>query len=287
YQFHYPCICDAKKAVQVAVHMQLASSLAVEEFRKSRVDGKIGIILNLTPAYCKNPENQEDQKAAYYSDLISNRSFLDPSVKGEYPVELVKLVKEEGIFPEISTKDLEIIRNYTVDYIGVNYYHPKRVCSRGKAWDGSWMPEKYYEDYVFEGQKMNKSRGWEIYEKAIYDVAINIRDHYGNIPWYISENGMGIQEEEKFIGEEGIVEDDYRIQFITDHLIWLHKAIEEGSNCFGYHLWTPFDCWSWTNAYKNRYGLIRVDVKDGCKLKNKKSGRWFKQLSESNILKKE
>ena len=102
---------------------------------------------------------------------------------------------------------------------------------------------------------MNRSRGWEIYEPAIYDIAMNIKENYGNIPWYISENGMGIQDEEQYIGESGMVEDDYRIEFIKEHLKYLHKAISEGCNCFGYHLWAPFDCWSWINAYKNRYGL--------------------------------
>ena len=61
------------------------------------------------------------------------------------------------------------------------------------------MPEKYFEEYTFEGQKMNFSRGWEIYEPAIYEIAVNLRDHYGNIPWYISENGMGVQDEEQFL----------------------------------------------------------------------------------------
>ena len=28
---------------------------------------------------------------------------------------------------------------------------------------------------------MNISRGWEIYEKGIYDIGINLRDNYGNI----------------------------------------------------------------------------------------------------------
>ena len=127
---------------------------------------------------------------------------------------------------------------------------------------------------------MNFSRGWEIYEPAVYEIAIQLRDNYGNIPWYLSENGMGVQNEEQFIGVDGVVEDDYRIVFIRDHLIWLHKAIVEGCNCFGYHLWAPFDCWSWKNAYKNRYGMIRVDRKDNCRLTVKKSGRWFRETAE-------
>ncbi len=151
----------------------------------------------------------------------------------------MELLKEEGICPETREEDLEVIRINTVDFLGVNYYHPRRVTRRSSPFTGPLMPEKYFEEYTYEGQKMNFSRGWEIYEPAVYEIAIQLRDNYGNIPWYISENGMGVQDEERFIGADGTVEDDYRIEFIRDHLIWLHKAIEEGCSCFGYHLWAP------------------------------------------------
>ena len=55
---------------------------------------------------------------------------------------------------------------------------------------------------------------------------------------------LGVENEERFI-KDGVVEDDYRIEFVTEHLKWLHKGIEEGSNCLGYLMWTPIDCWSY------------------------------------------
>ncbi|WP_270527934.1 family 1 glycosylhydrolase [Mitsuokella jalaludinii] len=97
----------------------------------------------------------------------------------------------------------------------------------------------------------------------------------------MSENGMGVEGEETFIDDDGIVADDYRIDFIREHLEWLHKGIEEGSNCFGYHLWTLIDCWSWSNAYKNRYGLIALDLVTQKKT-IKKSGRWFREVAAQN-----
>ena len=141
------------------------------------------------------------------------------------------------------------------------------------------MPDWFFDYYKMPGRKMNPYRGWEIYEKGIYDICINLRDNYGNIEFYISENGMGVEGEEQYINAEGIIEDDYRIEFIKDHLAWLHKGIEEGANCRGYHLWTFIDCWSWTNSYKNRYGLIALDLATQ-KRTIKKSGRWFKELPE-------
>lgn len=127
---------------------------------------------------------------------------------------------------------------------------------------------------------MNPHRGWEIYEKGIYDIGINLRDHYHNIEWLVTENGMGVEGEEKF-RENGYIVDDYRIEFIKGHLIELHRAISEGTNCKGYLLWTFIDCWSWLNAYKNRYGLIELDLETE-ERRIKKSGYWFKELSEQN-----
>lgn len=99
------------------------------------------------------------------------------------------------------------------------------------------------------GRKINPHRGWEIYEQGIYDIAMDIKENYDNIEWILTENGMGVEGEEKF-KVDGMIQDDYRIEFIQDHLKELHRAIQDGANCHGYMLWTFIDCWSWLNAYK-------------------------------------
>ena len=131
------------------------------------------------------------------------------------------------------------------------------------------------------GKKINTHRGWEIYEKGIYDLSINIRDNYKNIPFFISENGMGVEGEDKF-KVNGRIEDDYRIEFISDHLKYANKALNEGCNLKGYHLWTFMDNWSWLNAYKNRYGFVEVDINNEFKRTPKKSAYWFKELILNN-----
>ncbi|MCO4518288.1 glycoside hydrolase (beta-glucosidase) [Streptococcus infantarius subsp. infantarius] len=102
------------------------------------------------------------------------------------------------------------------------------------------MPNRYYDEYHMPGRRMNIDKGWEIYPEAIYDIAINIRDNYNNIPWFVSENGMGVSREERFMDENGQVQDDYRIDFIKEHLACLHRGIQEGSialvTIFGHQL---------------------------------------------------
>ena len=284
YNFHYPNEVNMKHAVQVAFHEMLASSLAVRAYHEKQ-DGKIGIILNLTPSYPRDENNLEDVKAAQIADAFFNRSFLDPAIKGEYPADLIAIIKELDMMPEYTAEDLQTIKENTIDLLGVNYYQPRRVQAKENSADKDLqnpMPDDFFDYYDMQGKKMNPYRGWEIYEKGIYDIMMNVRDNYGNLPCYISENGMGVEGEERYINANGQIEDDYRIEFVKNHLRYLHQAIHEGANCLGYHMWTCMDNWSWNNAYKNRYGLIAVDLDKQGKRTIKKSGYFFKELSDKN-----
>ena len=232
YQFHYPNLVDGKTAVQVVYNLNLASAKAIAAFHASSCaaqGGKIGIVLNLTPAYPRS-DAEEDKKAAAFAEDFKNRSFLEPAVHGVFPESLTGVLQRDGVLWQSTPEEMEIIHQNTVDFLGVNYYQPFRAKAREIPFDESsgWMPDKYFDAYEMPGRRMNPYRGWEIYPQAIYDIAINVRDNYGNIPWYISENGMGVEGEEKFTHADGYVEDDYRIDFYKEHLGWLHKGIEEG-----------------------------------------------------------
>ncbi|MEG1503843.1 MAG: glycoside hydrolase family 1 protein [Enterococcus sp.] len=285
FQFHYPNIVDGKKAVQVAYNLNLASAKAIEAFRKLDLkDAQIGTILNLTPTYAAS-EAPEDQEAARIAELWNNKMFLEPAIYGHFPIELEELLTKDKVLWETSDEEKAVLKANTVDFLGVNFYHPNRVKAPDVAPNsvGEWMPDRYYDAYDMPGRRVNLDRGWEIYPKALYDIAVNIKENYKNIPWYVSENGMGVSHEERFKNAEGMIEDDYRIDFVQEHLEWLHKGIEEGSNCFGYHMWTPIDCWSWLNSYKNRYGFISNNIHTQIKT-IKKSGHWFKEVAEQNGL---
>jgi len=282
YDFHYPNVVDFKRAVQVAYNTTIASAKAIKEFKILNIKyAKIGIILNLTPSYPRS-NNPTDLKAANIADLLFNRSFLDACVKGEYPEDLIKLIKENNLLPSIIEGDAELIKNNVIQFLGVNYYQPRRIKAKASMPnpESPFLPDNFFDNYEMPGRKMNVSRGWEIYEKGVYDIMINLKENYGNIDSFISENGMGVQNEEKFI-KDGIIDDSYRIDFLKGHLTWLHKAIEEGCNVKGYHMWTFIDNWSWSNAYKNRYGFIQLDLKTQKRIL-KKSAYWIKDVAKNN-----
>lgn len=206
FQFHYPKLVDGKKAVQVAYNLNLASAKVMAKFREMgqpQAGGRIGTVLNLTPTYAAS-DAEADQEAARIAELWNNKMFLDPAIKGEFPVELLELLTKDGVLWQSTADELALIKENTVDFIGVNFYHPNRVKTPDIAPNsvGAWMPDRYYDAYQMPGRRMNIDKGWEIYPKAVYDIAINIRDNYGNLPWFVSENGMGVSREERFMDEK-------------------------------------------------------------------------------------
>ncbi len=52
-------------------------------------------------------------------------------------------------------------------------------------------------------------------------------------PLFIVENGLGAVD----VLENGTVEDDYRIEFMREHLIQMKEAIKDGVDLMGYTSW--------------------------------------------------
>lgn len=279
YEFHYPAEVNFKKAIIAGYHTILAHAKAISAMKSVNESLEVGTILNLTPVFGRS-DSKEDVEAARIARLLNITSFIDGMVTGEFSQELIDLLKEYDLLPETAASDLEIIKNNTAEFLGVNYYQPKRVQAPEVIKTEVLVPEDLYEPYVWPERRMNPYRGWEIYPEAIMDIAMMLKNEYKNIPWYLSENGMGVADEERFMNDEGMIVDDYRIEFIYDHLAVLHEAIAQGANCFGYHMWTFVDCWSWLNGYRNRYGYYRIDLETQ-ERSAKKSSFWMADLIKS------
>lgn len=127
---------------------------------------------------------------------------------------------------------LNRINNY-FDYIGANWYHHDRLI---------WYPpfRKNLNEKVTD-------RGWEIYPEGIYIVLKNYQKY--EKPIYILENGIAD------------ADDSMRLNFIKDHLSYVHKAISEGVDVRGYFYWSFLDNFEWAEGFWPRFGLVEVDYK--------------------------
>lgn len=266
-------------------HKALASAQAVKAYRSLGLKGRIGCVLNPEMVYARS-SSKEDKKAAEMYDLFYNRVFFDPMVKGEYSAELIALCTKFDIYFNPDENDLSIISENTLDFLGINQYYPKRVKAPRYEWNKTmpFHPEMFFENFDLPGKNMNDSRGWEIYPKIVYDMAHYLKENYGDIPWLITENGMGRENEEAYMDDLGTVNDSYRIDFIKQHIQWLLKAVEEGSACEGYMLWAFTDCVSPMNAFKNRYGLVRIELDEKRTRSKKKSAEWYGSIIQDRVL---
>ena len=110
---------------------------------------------------------------------------------------MVAWAKANDLLPETTPEDLAIIAENTVDLLGVNYYQPRRAKAKETPVETrpeGLLPEDFYDVYDMPGK--NESLPWlGNLRKGIYDTLMNLKENYGNIRCYISENGMGVEGE--------------------------------------------------------------------------------------------
>lgn len=118
-------------------------------------------------------------------------------------------------------------------------------------------------------------------------VLIFFYDRYQK-PLFIVENGLGAGDE-LITDENGnkTVKDDYRINYLNDHLVQVEEGIEDGVELMGYTTWGCIDLVSASTAeLKKRYGFIYVDRNDDgtgtLERYKKKSFDWYKEVIETN-----
>ena len=86
--------------------------------------------------------------------------------------------------------------------------------------------------------------------------------------------------------EDGKVHDQYRINYLRQHIQQMHLAITDGVKMMGYCPWSAIDLISTHEGVKKRYGFIYVDrdefdLKDMKRIK-KDSFYWYQKVCKSN-----
>lgn len=288
-QMHWPLESDFLKGLFAIWNLNLMNAVAIREMRKINPKNKYGVSINIEKAYPRS-NSLSDLEAAHNADLFNWLCFTDTMILGVFPKELIQLLKKNKLLPStlVNKKDLEVFKNKEskIDFLAFNYYQPFRAMSvpyvPNMKGEGITPSTHFFLPYDMPGKRMNPYRGWEINPKAMYETLLYIKERYNNIPVYISENGMGVQDEDRF-KKNKVIQDTYRIEFVKEHLEWIHKAIEEGCDVFGYHMWAYIDNWSWMNAYKNRYGFIELDLKTGKRIP-KLSSKWISKIAKDNSI---
>lgn len=234
------------------------------------------------PTYPMTP-NPDDVVAKLEAER-QNYLFSDIHVRGKYPKYIKKYFADNDIEINFAEGDEELLANYTVDFISFSYYMSTTATA---------TPEKYERGRGnilggFPNPHLEASDwGWQIDPKGLYVVLNEFYDRY-QIPLFIVENGLGAKDVlvEGADGEK-TVNDDYRIDYMNDHLVYVGKAIEDGVEVMGYTSWGCIDLVSASTAQMSkRYGFIYVDRNDDgsgtLDRYKKKSFDWYKEVIATN-----
>lgn len=261
----------------IGYNMTLAGVKAVELAHEINHNNKVGCVFGLTPVYPINCNPVNVMNA--FKEMDRDFYQIDAMCNGCFPKYKLKEYKDSDIQLEISNEDKESFYNGKLDFIGVNYYSTSVAHYEGDD-DG--------EETLFGGVQnpyLEKSKwGWSIDPIGLRYLLNYVYRRY-ELPIIVSENGLGAMDK---VEADGSINDDYRIDYLNQHLIQLKKAAEEdGVECFGYLMWGPIDLVSATTGeMKKRYGFIYVDKQDDgtgdYSRKKKKSFDWYKEVIESN-----
>ncbi|MGX7031300.1 glycoside hydrolase family 1 protein [Vagococcus zengguangii] len=257
-----------------AVHHQFVACAKVKKMANEiSPNALIGTMVadgTMYPATCK-PEDivftMKKNRMQYF--------FTDVQLRGEYPQYALRFFNDNNISLKFLSDDEELIKNYTMDYIAISYYYSKVADSTKnnmKPFDGEQNP--YLKPTLWE---------WRADPLGLYNSLSQYWDRYQK-PIFITENGLGAID---VVDENNEIHDQYRIEYLKNHIIQVKEAVKDGANIIGYLSWAPIDIVSSSSAeMSKRYGYVYVDQDDfgkGTKDRIKKdSFDWYKKVIETN-----
>ncbi len=229
----------------IAAHNLMRAHGAGVEALRAEGARKVGLVVNIEPKYAAS-DSASDIAAQRRAEGYMNRQYLDAAVLGSYPTELADIFGEG--WPEHSAEDMARIRQ-PLDWIGVNYY-TRSVTSD----DPSNYPVR--EGRVRQERHAHTEMGWEVYPQGLTDTLVWVRERYGDVPLYVTENGAAFYDAPS---SDDLVEDPLRVRYYREHLRAVHQAIASGVDVRGYYAWSLLDNYEWSHGFSKRFGIVHVD----------------------------
>ena len=281
-----------KMRAQMDYHMFLAHALATKACHELVEGGRIGPAVSSTCTYPLT-NKPEDVWAARMNDYMKTVYCLDMHYYGEYSGIYLRYLKERDIMPEMKEEDREILKYGKPDYIAFNYY--RTLCA-------SYLPadeehpvgmrvyrgnEVDFDQYGYCRDERNENLAASEYGAQIDPMGLRIvlNDYWGryHLPMIITENGLGMADT---LTADGKVHDDYRIDYLREHIKACALAIEDGVDLIGYSPWSFEDLLSSHQGFRKRYGFVYInredmDLRDLSRIR-KDSFYWYRNVIATN-----
>ena len=251
---------NKQERYQALHHMFLASAIAVKYAHDNYPQFLMGDMNIFATSYPLTPNPDDVIETQRHNNMMN---FFDENG--------IVIKKEEG--------DDEILKEGTVDFYTFSYYmsncttaDPNVASSGGNIIGGVPNPYLKASDW-----------GWQIDPKGLRYSLNEIYARYG-IPMMVVENGLGAYDVK---GEDGMVHDTYRIDYLRQHIEQMKEAVKDGVDLMGYTPWGCIDLVSAsTGEMAKRYGFIYVNKFDDgtgdLSRERKESFYWYKKVIETN-----
>lgn len=269
---------NAQVRFQALHHQFIASAKAVKLAHDKYPQFKMGnmiCFLTVYPYTC----NPDDIILAQREMQMKNWFCSDVQVHGEYPYYAQRYFEENNIKVEMEEGDSEILRQGTVDFYTLSYYMSNCASSDSNAAKVSGNISGGFKNPYLE----ESDWGWQIDPKGLRYTLNEIYARY-RLPLMVVENGLGAYDK---IEEDGSINDDYRIDYLRQHIVQMKEAVKDGVDLMGYTPWGCIDLVSAsTGEMAKRYGFIYVEKYDDgtgdLSRRKKKSFDWYKKVIQSN-----
>lgn len=259
-------------------HQFVASAKAIKLAHEKYPQFKMGnmvLFATMYPYTCNPDDVIETQKQMQ----MMNWFCSDVQVRGSYPYYAERFFEEKGISIKMEEGDAEILKEGTVDFYTFSYYMSNCVAKKadeeataGNLMGGLKNPYLKASDW-----------GWQIDPKGLRYTLNEIYGRY-QIPLMVVENGLGAYDK---LEEDGSVNDDYRIEYLQEHIEQMKEAVADGVDLMGYTPWGCIDLVSAsTGEMAKRYGFIYVHKYDDgtgtLERSRKKSFYWYQKVIRTN-----
>ena len=263
---------------QALHHMFLASALAVKYAHDHYPGLLIGDMNLFSVSYPLSPDPDDVLKNQQNMNM-NNWFCSDIQVRGAYPFYVKRFFEENGITIRKEAGDEEILKEGTVDFYTFSYYMSTCITAKNEAAAAggniiSGVPNPYLK---------SSDWGWQIDPKGLRFSLNEIYARYG-LPMMVVENGLGAYDQK---GEDGVVHDTYRIDYLRQHIEQMKEAVRDGVDLMGYTPWGCIDLVSATTGeMAKRYGFIYVNKFDDgtgdLTREKKESFWWYQKVIRSN-----
>ena len=277
-------VIQTQNMYQMSYHASLAEKRVFAILKTIDPKAKVGVVNAVQNVYPQT-SSPKDVLAAMDGEELMMYMLLDMSVYGEYSPRVKQLLKEMHCLPAQNEEDHEILKSYKPDFIGINYYSSVCVKNNENGVINYHLPP-FFRSSKFEivENPMIKKTEWMsngIDPLGIRSIIYKIYNRY-HLPMIITENGMAYSD----VLENNKIHDDYRIDYLSQHIKEVLIARNEGYPVFGYCPWSFIDVVSSHQGFAKRYGLVYVDRTDTdvkqCQRYKKDSFYWYQKIIETN-----